>query len=101
MFDYTGQIVRANAGRDKDGIFCVVGVDQERACLLLADGKRRRMLRPKLKKLGHVSCLTDTQHEFDHPAIHKLKQGKPLSDRELRRALAAFKGGNHAWQKTI
>ena len=29
MFDYTGWIVRADAGRDKGGIFCVVGVDQE------------------------------------------------------------------------
>lgn len=101
MFDYTGQIVRATAGRDRDGIFCVVGIDQQQVRLLLADGKRRRMSHPKLKKLGHVTCLTDTQHEFDHPAIRKLKQGEPVSDRELRRALAAFKGGNHTWQKTI
>lgn len=92
MFDYTGQIVQADAGRDKGGIFCVLGVDQEQVRLLLADGKRRRVSHPKLKKLGHVTLLTDTQHEYDHPAIQKLKQGTPLSDRELRRALAAFKG---------
>lgn len=92
MFDYTGQIVQATAGRDKGGIFCVVGVDQEQVRLLLADGKRRKVSHPKLKKLGHVTHLTDAQHEYDHPAIQKLKQGTPLSDRELRRALAAFKG---------
>ena len=46
MFDYTGWIVRADAGRDKDGVFCVVGVDQERTMLLLADGKRRKVSRP-------------------------------------------------------
>ena len=93
MSDYTGWVVRATAGRDKDGLFCVVGVDRERNLLLLADGKRRKAARPKGKKLGHVELLTDKTWEFDHPAIQKLKQGEPVSDRELRRALAAFKEG--------
>ena len=93
MFDYTGPIVRAAAGRDQDGIFCVVGVDQERTRLLLADGKRRKMSRPKQKKLGHVYPLTDHLHMYDHPVVHSLQQGEPVSDRALRRALAAFKEG--------
>lgn len=97
MHNYTGWIVLAEAGRDKGGVFCVVGVEGER--LLLADGKRRRVLHPKQKKLGHVRPLN--RAEFDHPAIGKLKEGKPVSDRDLRRALAAFQGGNHAWRKTI
>ncbi|MCI8870588.1 MAG: hypothetical protein HFF39_08630 [Lawsonibacter sp.] len=101
MYDYTGCLVQATAGRDKDGVFCVVGVDQTGGRLLLADGKRRKAARPKSKKPGHVRILTGGEHSFDHPAIRKLKQGEPLSDIELRRALAAFKGGNHAWQKTI
>ena len=42
MFDYTGRIVQATAGRDKDGVFCVVGVDHGAFRLLLADGKRSR-----------------------------------------------------------
>ena len=95
MFDYTGWIVQADAGRDKGGIFCVVGVDQEQNRLLLADGKRRKVRHPKRKKLGHVSCLTDDQsHMYDHPVVHSLKQGEPVSDRALRRALAAFKEGS-------
>ena len=61
---------------------------------LLADGKRRKAARPKRKKLGHVALLTGAPEEFHHPAIQKLKQGEPVSDRELRRALAAFKEGN-------
>lgn len=93
MFDYTGRIVRATAGRDRDGIFCVVGVDQERTMLLLADGKRRKAAFPKAKKPGHVLCLTDSQHSFDHPVVRSLQEGKPVSDRALRRALAAFKEG--------
>ena len=93
MFDYTGWIVQADAGRDKGGIFCVVGVDQEQNRLLLADGKRRKVFHPKRKKLGHVSCLTDQSRMYDHPVVHSLKQGEPVSDRALRRALAAFKEG--------
>ena len=94
MFDYTGWIVQADAGRDKGDIFCVVGVDQEQNRLLLADGKRRKVSHPKRKKLGHVSCFTDDQARmYDHPVVHSLKQGEPVSDRALRRALAAFKEG--------
>ena len=93
MYDYTGWIVRADAGRDKNGIFCVVGVDQEGQRLLLADGKRRKVFRPKAKKLGHVWCLTDQLHMYDHPVVHSLREGEPVSDRALRRALAAFKEG--------
>ena len=41
MSDHKGQIVRATAGRDKEDIFCVMGVEKETGRLLLADGKRR------------------------------------------------------------
>ena len=93
MFDYTGQIVRATAGRDKEGIFCVVGLEEDTGRLLLADGKRRKAAHPKAKKPRHVQPLTGPDRLFPHPAIQKLKQGEPVSDRELRRALAAFKEG--------
>lgn len=91
MLDYTGRIVQATAGRDSGGIFCVVGMDQAGRRLLLADGKRRKASRPKAKKLGHVRLLADCPHGSDHPAIQKLKQGETLSDKALRRALAAFR----------
>ena len=91
MYDYTGWIVQATAGRDRGGIFCVVGMDQDQKRLLLADGKRRKTARPKAKKLSHVKPLTGHRHGFDHPAIQKLTQGEALSDKELRRALAAFR----------
>ncbi len=92
MFDYTGWIVRSAAGHDKGELFCVTGVDQD-GSMLLADGKRRKLARPKRKKLGHVEMLDNGQRGFDHPVIHSLKQGEPVSDRALRRALAAFKEG--------
>ena len=86
MTDRTGQIVRAAAGRDKGGLFYVVGTDGEER-LLLCDGKRRKLARPKAKKPRHVETLP----EFDHPAARKLRQGEALSDKELRGALAAFR----------
>ena len=93
MCNGRGQIVLATAGRDKGEFFCVMDVDQERRALLLANGKRRKVARPKAKNPGHVRALTAPEQEYDHPAIWKLKQGEPVSDRELRRALAAFKEG--------
>jgi ribosomal protein L14E/L6E/L27E len=47
-----GSIVKAKAGRDKGGFFVVLGVDGTLA--LIADGKRRRVERPKRKKLIHL-----------------------------------------------
>ena len=81
-------IVRSVAGRDAGSYFFVLATEED--FLLLADGKRRKAARPKAKKLRHVRLL---HQEFDHPVIQKLQQGKPASDRELRQALAAFKGG--------
>ena len=89
MSDGTGRIVQATAGRDSGDVSFVVGQTAD-GRLLLADGKRRKAARPKAKKLRHVRLL---HQEFDHPVIQKLQQGKPASDRELRQALAAFKGG--------
>ena len=94
MFDDTGRLVRATAGRDRGNVLCVVGVDRKTGRLLLADGKRRKVARPKAKKPGHVMYLTDNRHGFDHPVVHSLQQGEPVSDRALRRALAAFKEGS-------
>ena len=91
MRDPTGWMVRSEAGRDKGEVFCVVGVDREGERLFLADGKRRKADRPKAKKPGHVTVLSDHQSMFDHPTIEKLRQGQPLTNKELRRAIAAFR----------
>ena len=92
MSDPIGWIVRANAGRDREGIFCVVGTQERGEYLLLADGKRRKLARPKRKKLRHTQLLAPCPDGFDHPALEKLRQTGSATDPELRRALAAFKG---------
>ena len=90
MCNCKGQIVQATAGREKGELFFVIG--QEGELLLLANGKGRTLAAPKRKKPRHTARLD--QGDFRHPAVEKLQQGKTVSDRELRRALAAFKEGN-------
>lgn len=87
MYDYTGRIVCSTAGHDKGSLFCVVGVQD--FYLLLADGKRRKLAAPKRKKRGHVDMLDG--EAFAHPVIQSLQGGEPVSDKALRRALAAFR----------
>ena len=90
MNNTTGSIVLANAGRDQNGLFFVVG--EADGFLLLADGKRRKLEAPKRKNPRHI-CPVSCEG-FDHTVIQKLKEGTPVTNRELRRALAAFKEGN-------
>ncbi len=93
MSENAGWIVRSAAGRDRGGIFCTVGGD-EAGRLLLADGKRRRVGAPKRKNPRHVEVLRGALDPWEHPIIRKLKESGPVTDRELRRALAAFKEEN-------
>ena len=86
-----GCLVRANAGREQNGIFWVVGRQEETGRLLLADGKRRRVKRPKAKSPRHVEAVEAAGLDFLNPVTQALQQGKAVSDRALRRALAAFK----------
>ena len=91
MDAFIGRIVRSAAGHDSGQLYCVVGLDEERERLLLANGKQRKASAPKAKKLKHVQILD--QGTFEHPVIGKLKEGSPVSDRAMRAALAAFKEG--------
>jgi len=81
----TGAIVRSLAGHDKGEAFCVVRLEEP--YLLLCDGKRRRQENPKRKKRIHVSPA----QEFDHPTLQKLARQEPVTDKDIRKALAAFR----------
>lgn len=67
-----GSIVRAKSGRDKGGFFVVLGTEQQFA--YIADGKRRRVEKPKKKKLIHLAP-TNTVYEGStdtNPKIRKI-----------------------------
>ena len=79
-------IVKATAGRDKGKLFFVL--DAEEDFLLLADGKTRRLERPKRKKRKHVAF----QARFDCRTAEKIQSGEKLTNSELRRTLAQLGG---------
>ena len=55
-------IVKATAGRDAGKLFFVLGVEGD--FLLLADGKTRRLEKPKRKKRRHVVFQAEPQGEI-------------------------------------
>jgi ribosomal protein L14E/L6E/L27E len=74
-----GSVVRATAGRDKDKFFVVLSV--EGAYAQIADGKRRKVQKPKNKKLIHLAP-TNTVYE-----------GSTDSNPKIRTILRNFKNG--------
>ena len=86
-------IVKATAGRDQGKLFFVLAVEGE--YLLLADGKTRRLERPKRKKRKHVVF----QARFDCRTAEKIRDGEKLSNSELRKTLARFGGDGNPDQE--
>ena len=80
-----GDFVRAAAGHDKGLLFLVV--KEEGDFLWLADGKSRKLETPKKKRRKHVVSAG----VWTHPVAGRMKDGEPVLDSEIRRALAAFR----------
>ena len=72
-------------GMTGEGCSCVL--DTDGPYLLLCDGKRRKLENPKRKKAVHTAPAGD----FQHPVLDQLRTGGNLSNRDIRRALAAFR----------
>ncbi len=88
-----GNIVRSDAGRDQGKLFYVIRVEGE--YLLLADGKGRRVETPKRKKRRHVLFVSAEETRLSG----KIKGEEKISNSELRRALAAYRGEEHPSQE--
>ena len=73
---------------DKGDLFFVLATEGD--FLLLADGKRRRVEDPKRKRRKH----TELYGESHSPVAEKIRSGEKITNSELRKALAAFSGGN-------
>ena len=83
-----GNVVRSAAGRDEGGLFFVLSVQED--FLLLADGKRRRVETPKRKRSKHVIV----ERESLSPVTEKIRGNDRITNSELRKAIAAYSGGN-------
>ena len=77
-------IIVSLAGRDKGQFFFVV--DTEEQYVLIADGKGRRLEKPKRKKRKHIQKVQQT----DSRVAEKIRNGDKVLNSELRRELAVF-----------
>jgi len=83
----TGNVVYSTAGRDKHKFYAVVGLERDMA--LIADGKGRKLEKPKRKNLLH---LRPTKTLLDGAALR--------TDKQLRLALAPFNNGEGVHTET-
>ena len=81
-------IVRSVAGRDTGSLFFVLATEGD--FLLLADGKQRRLENPKRKRRKHVALVGES-HSL---VAEKIRSSEKITNSELRRAIAAYIGGN-------
>ena len=84
MDDLLGQLVVSLAGRDKGCICAVVGIHDDEGFVLIADGKVRKVEKPKKKKLKHLKPI-----EWLPGCETKLSQEK-LTNRFIREAVNAL-----------
>ena len=82
------KIVLSLAGHDKGRLFLVLR--EEGDFVWLVDGKERKLDAPKRKRKKHIRGVGTSAH----PAIERLQRGASVCDRDLRRALAAFRDSN-------
>ena len=86
-------VVRSAAGRDRGDLFFVLEIHGD--FLLLADGRRRRVERPKRKKRKHVEAAGAPHTR----TAEKIRCGEPVTNSELRRTLAQICGGGNPDQE--
>ncbi len=82
---FAGDIVYSQAGRDKDRPFVVLAVlDAQYA--MLADGRVRRVDKPKKKKIKHLLKSGRVAELIQE----KLREGTKVTNLDLKRVLAEF-----------
>lgn len=80
-----GDVVQSAAGHDKGDFFLVT--QEEGDFVWLADGKSRKLETPKKKRRKHVVSAG----LWTHPVTDRLREGAPVLDSEIRRAIAAVR----------
>ncbi len=83
-----GMVVKATAGRDKDKYFVVVKVDGP--YVWLVDGKTRRLIAPKKKKVIHIELTGDILSGI----ANKICENKQIFDSEIKSALRNYNESN-------
>lgn len=79
-----GQVVYSKSGHDKGDVQMIIRVEGE--YLLLADGKRRKLEKPKRKKKMHVQPTFYVEEDV----AAKLQTGAYLLDADIKKALKKY-----------
>ena len=77
-------LIVSKAGRDKGQLFYVVDTDDQ--YVYLADGKSRKLEKPKRKKRKHVEQVPRTESRI----AEKIRNGEKVLNSELRKELASI-----------
>ena len=77
-------LIVSKAGRDKGQLFYVIDADEQ--YVYLADGKSRRLEKPKRKKRKHVEQVPRTESRI----AEKIRNGEKVLNSELRKELASI-----------
>lgn len=77
-------LVVSKAGRDQGQLFYVIDADEK--YVYLADGKSRRLEKPKRKKRKHIEQIPRTESRI----AEKIRNGEKVLNSELRKELASF-----------
>ena len=80
-----GQVVYSKSGHDKGDVQMIVGVEGD--FLLLADGRKRRLEKPKRKKKMHIQPTLFVEEEV----AAKLQQGAYMLDADIKKALKKYR----------
>ena len=72
-----GQVVYSKSGHDKGDVQMIIAIDGD--FLLLADGKRRKLEKPKRKKKMHVQPTFYVENEV----AAKLQEGESIHSKQL------------------
>ncbi|MDR2605962.1 MAG: KOW domain-containing RNA-binding protein [Oscillospiraceae bacterium] len=75
----------SNAGHDSGTLYLITGAEKTK--LLLVDGKHRKLDKPKLKNIKHLTFLPESVYAKFKARIER----EDLTDAEVRRVLAAVK----------
>ena len=77
-------LIVSKAGRDQGQLFYVIDADEQ--YVYLADGKSRKLEKPKRKKRKHVEQVPRTESRI----AEKIRNGEKVLNSELRKELASF-----------
>ena len=79
-----GQVVYSKSGHDQGDVQMIIAIDGD--FLLLADGKRRKLEKPKRKKKMHVQPTFYVENEV----AAKLQEGAYVLDADIKKALKKY-----------